>query len=602
MSVDAIGGLDDLSEWLTNEKVGLVQRELEERILQLLFSHEVDSLGFFQMAAQLAWIGARPEERPKLLREIVQVKVSLDGTVEPCKHWAVKKCNAVGHFFVDHTWEIAGGVALVATGASLVAATGYALSVCVGGVVVAGAGSIWTSNEDKSNPHIPNVAPPSSKQEIAALQQTLMPYVPQLNLSSTPTDILVTPEGIWAGGQFYSNELLNQSHFSELFPQIYPSLAQAPPFIGNLNPSKPSSPSPEYLSNLNAPQSSQEGASSLSSKPVGEPTSAQQFVQFIEGKLQEPKDPNYIADLLRKDIHPSPGQEFASVIEGKLLDAYDPAYTATLEAIRHRFMPTTVATILDNYASTLASNKPTAPFHEVPLLGYPEQSTIHFHCGISNTFSSIVKGGLRLNDSLNNAYAVQPHLIHGRSISKGLSFVGLEKANETFSTAGPNLTLPLPTELTGLLLDHSQIQRSIDYEVEHLSRIAKNIREKDNPKLKQVHVTFSNGGYVFREALKRLSPEDRETIVVITAGTTAIIEDGLAFKVRNIIGDKDWPSKVCNGGDKGIEEAKSRATIEIISQTESEIGLGGHYFMQPDYQREVSRFIADKIRGEYEIY
>jgi hypothetical protein len=126
--------------------------------------------------------------------------------------------------------------------------------------------------------------------------------------------------------------------------------------------------------------------------------------------------------------------------------------------------------------------------------------------------------------------------------------------------------------------------------------------QKNNPNLKQVHVTFSNGGHVFKEALKRLPAEYQNTIIVIPVGTTAIIDDNLACKVYNVIGDKDWPSRVCNGGESGIESAKERATVEIIEQNETDGVLGGHYFKQPEYQDKISRIINEKIANKYEIY
>jgi len=52
----------------------------------------------------------------------------------------------------------------------------------------------------------------------------------------------------------------------------------------------------------------------------------------------------------------------------------------------------------------------------------------------------------------------------------------------------------------------------------------------------------------------------------------------------------------------GIEATKGRANIEIIQQTETKTGLGGHYFIQPDYQFEISKYIKTKIRNNNEIY
>ena len=90
---------------------------------------------------------------------------------------------------------------------------------------------------------------------------------------------------------------------------------------------------------------------------------------------------------------------------------------------------------------------------------------------------------------------------------------------------------------------------------------------------------------------------------MITAGTTAIIKNDLAHKAYNLIGDKDLPSQVSNGGMKGIKAAKEKgAHIRIIPQNETQTVVGGHYFMQPDYQRSISECIKEEIIGEHEIY
>ena len=70
----------------------------------------------------------------------------------------------------------------------------------------------------------------------------------------------------------------------------------------------------------------------------------------------------------------------------------------------------------------------------------------------------------------------------------------------------------------------------------------------------------------------------------------------------NIIGDKDWPSQTCHGGLSGIERKKDTAYIEIIPQTETDGIVGGHYFLQQDYQKEIQNTIKTKIAKEYEIY
>lgn len=379
-------------------------------------------------------------------------------------------------------------------------------------------------------------------------------------------------------------------------------------------------------------------------------SSSQEFVKFIESKLAEARDPHYKDQFSR----PPYTQEFVEMIEDKLAEAQDPTYLEQfskpaynqqfiksienalaetqdqekykneLWETHHDFMTATQAifAFLDRtkpampldgsystYASTLASSKPPAPIADIPLLGYPNQSTIHYHCGIKNNYGSVVEGGLCLNNTLNNQFAVQPHLIHSNNILAGLSLVQVEKYdNYSQEIAASGLIHPNSLKSTDTnipwpeaILQNSHIHQSIEYEVKNLSQIAQKIIETGNPNLKQVHVTFSNGGYVFREALKKLTPEERDTIIVVTTGTTAIIDDDLAHEVYNVIGNKDWPSISCNGGPKGIDNAKDVATIELIPQTETQTVIGGHYFVQPDYQQKVSEILRNEL-NQYEIY
>ena len=228
------------------------------------------------------------------------------------------------------------------------------------------------------------------------------------------------------------------------------------------------------------------------------------------------------------------------------------------------------------------ANRPAIepPFQEIPLIGGENQGTVHFHCGINNTESTVIEGGIRLWETLDQNFAVHPHLIHSDSLVHGLVMVHMEKLNNpqitreslrSMTAINPDIELVLlPQEI----MQKSLVQRSIDDEGSMLTKIANNIIEKGNPKLKQVHVAFSNGGHVFKEALKQLSPEQQQTIILITAGSTAIVDEHLACKVYNVIGSKDWPSIVCNGGMKKIEKAKESAKIEMIPQTETDGIIG----------------------------
>lgn len=244
------------------------------------------------------------------------------------------------------------------------------------------------------------------------------------------------------------------------------------------------------------------------------------------------------------------------------------------------------------------------PFQPIPLIGKQTQSTINYHCGIGNSIEEIIEGGTCLYEALGEEFAVQPHLLHSPSVLKGLGFVALEqgnnaKAKEVLQQINRSPEVP---NFSGFILESSNIQKAINYQVENLSKTAQNIIDQDNPNLKQLHVTFSNGGYIFNEALKQLPPEYRKTIIVVTTGSTAIINRDLAHKAYNIIGDKDKGSQICNGGLKGIEKNKEKADVDVIPQTETLKWIGGHYFMQPDYQTKISEFLNDKVVNEYEIY
>ncbi len=535
MSIDLSSCDDDrlsLTEWLRDDRVIDFRKEMEKRITQFLFSQDSSSFQFQQIMIQLARMGSHFENQFLLERDIAQLNSPFE--IVLCKNQVLKWANKVGHFFDDHKAEIAVGLAICAAGVTLGIVTGYALSFKVGGVVVAGANSIF-QKEEKPNPRIPKNLPPLSARNIEIASKACLP---KLELPPSTNELIVTKDGVWVQGQFFpTQETMN-------FPQ-----ANLEAIYGK-----------EYISELyrrfDLPDPY--AKSSTQEIPLQDSFAKENpsFVQHIEESLREVRSPHYQGEV------------------------FDPNYWSTLQDVKKMFPQ----------EDTLSSDRPNPPFVEVPRLGKPEQKTVHFHCGIANNFSSVVEGGLQLGKSLNQQFAIQPHLLHSNNLVEGLIFVGAEKG---LAVAGIS---------TGVILQHSQIQKSIDYEVENLSRIAQDIIKQNNPKLKQVHVTFSNGGYVFKEALKQLPPEYRNTIIVVTAGTTSIIDDDLACKVYNIIGSEDWPSKLCNGGEAGIEAAKERATVRLIPQNETQAGIGGHYCTQPDYQDEVSEFIEGKIVGKYEIY
>lgn len=64
--------------------------------------------------------------------------------------------SSIGNFFVNHGLKIAAGIGIAATGVGLAYITGYTLSVTIGSVVLAGAGSIFSPEGGKKNHHSPS--------------------------------------------------------------------------------------------------------------------------------------------------------------------------------------------------------------------------------------------------------------------------------------------------------------------------------------------------------------------------------------------------------------------------------------------------------------
>src|SRR3990167_2324272 len=227
MMIDSIGvdleNIVTLGQWLESEDARTVQRQLEEKIMKMLFSHDPNSPAFQTMVAQLAWIGSQSEEKPFIEKEILALNIPNGYSIEPCGFFKDigKAGRAVGHFVKNHVVEIAAGVAICATGVGIAVATGYALSAAVGGVVVAGAGSIF-HEEKKPNPYIPPTPLPDPKAcsqvELAAIQQNLSILLPKIAFPSSVNEVLITVDGVWANGQFFSTDgIMQHSMFASVF-------------------------------------------------------------------------------------------------------------------------------------------------------------------------------------------------------------------------------------------------------------------------------------------------------------------------------------------------------------------------------------------------
>jgi hypothetical protein len=223
-------------------------------------------------------------------------------------------------------------------------------------------------------------------------------------------------------------------------------------------------------------------------------------------------------------------------------------------------------------------------------VGSLEGRVVHFYCGIANDRLSVREGGYRLKEALGEGFSVQPHWVHKESLACGLGEVVLEKGCQDVSTV-QKMVLGWALVFGNLMLRYSDVQTSIDFVKEHLTKEAQRILTRGCAGEKQEHVAFSNGGYVFKEALKQLPQAYRDTVVVVTVGSTAIIESGLAYRAYNLIGDKDWPSRLCNGGEAGLLKKAALAQIEIVPQEEVRRGIGGHYFVQPQYQMAIAKIL-----------
>lgn len=251
---------------------------------------------------------------------------------------------------------------------------------------------------------------------------------------------------------------------------------------------------------------------------------------------------------------------------------------------------------------SLNLSSPSFVEEEIPPISGVERKTVHFHCGIYNDRSSVIEGGECLHATLGKEFTIQPHWIHSANVVEGMVLVGLQKINSLFQTLEQTDFISQEAlVLPGVLLKNSILSQSIEYEVQLLSKTAQEILKRNNEKLKQLHVTFSNGGHVFREALKRLPLKLRDTIILITVGSTVAVEDDLACKIYNVIGDKDQGSITCNVWDDTMGLAPKAVNRRRISQMSVESIVGGHYFEQPQYQ-ECIKEIIQTIQSEYEIF
>jgi RHS repeat-associated protein len=239
---------------------------------------------------------------------------------------------------------------------------------------------------------------------------------------------------------------------------------------------------------------------------------------------------------------------------------------------------------------------PRASNFALSPIGDSERGTVHYHSGINNTDGSVAEAQTTLYNLFQEQYAIAGYWIHHNNLAYGLTLVAAEKIRGAESPV-----MPFGFQMLGSgFFAYSYMNDVIAYEAKLLKNNAEEILKEDSPRIKQVHLLFSNASYPFREALRSLSFEEQDTIIIVSCGPTTFIENSLAHRVYNIIGEKDWPARFCHGLFKGFM-GRDDVNIEFIEQTETKPGVFGHYFEQPDYQNEILKNMH-KIKNEYDIY
>jgi hypothetical protein len=620
-------------EWegreITLKDAEALRDEVERRIIELFETIRPDSQIYNHIAATLAWIGSSPENRLLLEREIDQLIRLPDGRYvgagwfkkmgKKIGHGISKACDKVGEFWEEHkTAIIIGAVVVTAVVVVVVVAT------CTGGAgaeAAIAAGCAALDQLAKSDTSTPQQQQPSVQHNQPA------PTTVKEN-QSNPT-LTQAPAPISISLSMDSNPISKpaESTFSQMPSQLQVDLqpfTATSPFQA-ATPANPLLPPPKPSSGV------------MQSVALGDPTNYQTDTRKPAVTYSNPSPvancsqglviagpdtftrvvpipyENRTSNNPVENLYPKPDFNSFSTPQN---------ITPTVETAIAQTDQSTVKASYDKFASKALKGEAFAdfqsppPFGVLPIVGESHQGTIHALGGIANSDESTMESANCLYNTLGEEFAIQPHRLHSNNIVEGACMVGLEKLKDGERRTGFDSLIPPFLDFQGglnllrdyskpiaeTILQNSKIQDSIDYTVEHLTRSANEIIAMGNPNKKQMYVPFSNGGHVSKEALKRLTPEQRDTIIIFPIGTTDIIEDCWAHLVINIIGDKDWPSINCNGGIDKIMEKSSEATILMIPQNETKLGVSGHYFVQPEYQEEIQRLINLEIKGVYEIY
>ncbi|PIS02052.1 MAG: hypothetical protein COT85_07905 [Chlamydiae bacterium CG10_big_fil_rev_8_21_14_0_10_42_34] len=241
---------------------------------------------------------------------------------------------------------------------------------------------------------------------------------------------------------------------------------------------------------------------------------------------------------------------------------------------------------------------------ELKVLGDTKNGTVNYFCGINNNVASVLEAQAKIHESLDGRFAIKPHHVHDDSLVHGVSLVACAKlgidrtvADYLFPVFAPHGLMIAEKILTKSNL---YMPASVDKQVEQLSAAAREIILENNPNLKQICVTFSNGAAVLKETLQRMPQAYRDTVIAIPVGPTIIIDKTLAAEVYTIIGDKDGLSLLCNGGLRSVMKKAEDSYVRVIPQ--KEMIFGGHYFIQEQYQKQIKTVIAKEILPKYEIH
>ena len=118
---------------------------------------------------------------------------------------------------------------------------------------------------------------------------------------------------------------------------------------------------------------------------------------------------------------------------------------------------------------------------------------------------------------------------------------------------------------------------------------------------------FSRAGMDTYQALNKLTPEQRDQLIVVNCGFAKAIPSNLAHKIRNVTSTSDpIPSLMDSGACLGLKRdlIKVWETDEYNVIKSPELGnslFTGHSFANKTYQTDISQSF-DKLFPKYGVY